>query len=165
MTNYYWIVVVFGVFGLDRITKLLTLQYLLYKDPINILPILNLRFAYNSGAAFGFLNQATGWQGWLFIAIAVIVSSCLVIWLFTMKAQNIRLKVALSLILGGTLGNLYDRIVYHYVIDFLDFYYKTWHFPTFNLADTAICIGALIFIIDVICEEHTTNPNKTNILQ
>lgn len=151
--NYYWIFIVLGTFAIDRITKILALQYFLYKDPVNVLPIFNLCFVYNTGAAFGFLNQAAGWQGWLFSGVAIFVSGCLIIWLFRINTNDTRLKVALSLILGGTLGNLYDRIVYHYVIDFLDFYFKQWHFPAFNLADAAICVGALLLIVDVLGKE------------
>jgi signal peptidase II len=149
VANYYWIFISVFVFVLDRLSKILALEHLQFEDPINVLPILNLLFASNAGAAFGFLNQADGWQEWLFGGIAVSVSVFLIVWQFKIDTMHHRLKIALALILGGTLGNLYDRITYHYVIDFLDFYFKQWHYPTFNLADSAICIGAAMLMIDL----------------
>lgn len=146
--KYYWIFIAILVFALDRITKMLVLQYLQFNEPVNILPFFNLFFNFNTGAAFGFLNQAGGWQEWLFIGIAIAVSISLVIWQFRIHTEHTWLKITLALILGGTLGNLYDRITYHYVIDFLDFYYKQWHYATFNLADSAICIGAIMLVVD-----------------
>jgi signal peptidase II len=145
----YWVFITVFIFALDRLTKTLVLQNMDLEQPINIWPIFNLFFTFNTGAAFSFLNQADGWQGWLFSGIAIAVSIALVIWQFKIDSQHNRLKIALALVLGGTLGNLYDRIIYHSVIDFFDFYFRQWHYPTFNLADSAICIGALMLIIDV----------------
>lgn len=153
--RHYWVFISTFVFVLDRIAKILVLHYLPIEQPINVLPIFNLFFTFNVGAAFGFLNRASGWQGWLFSGIAITVSVALVIWQFHINNNHNRLKIALALILGGTLGNLYDRIIYNHVIDFFDFHFKNWHYATFNIADSAICIGALMLIIDIICEEKT----------
>ena len=153
MKNYYWIFTTVFVFALDRITKILVLQHLQLEQPMNIFPMFNLFFTFNTGAAFSFLNHANGWQGWLFSGIAIAVSIALVIWQFKIDNQHNWLKIALALVLGGTLGNLYDRIIYHYVIDFFDFYFRQWHYPTFNLADSAICIGAIMLIIDISRQE------------
>ena len=145
--KYYWVFIAISVFVLDRVTKMLVLHYLPFRLPVNILPIFNLFFTFNTGSAFGFLNNASGWQGWLFSGIAITVSIFLVAWQFKISYRYIWLKVALAFILGGTMGNLYDRIAYGYVIDFLDFYFKQWHYATFNLADSAICAGAIMLVI------------------
>jgi signal peptidase II len=146
--KHYWIVIAIIAFILDRVTKTMVLNNLQFHEPVNVLPILNLFFTFNAGSAFGFLNSAGGWQEWLFIGIATIVSVSLVIWQNRIDTTHIWLKIALALILGGTLGNLYDRIFFHHVIDFLDFYFKQWHFATFNMADTAICTGALMLAVN-----------------
>ncbi len=152
--NYYWIFIAVLAFALDRITKILVFQHLQFEQTINVLPMFNLFLTFNTGAAFGFLNKASGWQEWLFIGIAVAVSVFLIIWQFKIKTQHAWLKIALALVLGGTLGNLYDRIVYHHVIDFLDFYFKQWHYAAFNLADSVICIGAVMLIIDIFIKKE-----------
>jgi signal peptidase II len=145
--KYYWIFIAILIFVLDRITKMLVLQYLPFRLPVDIFPGFNLFFTLNTGSAFGFLNTASGWQRWLFSGIAIAVSIFLIIWQFKINTKHAWLKIALALILGGTLGNLCDRISYHYVIDFLDFYFREWHYATFNLADSAICVGAGMLII------------------
>lgn len=145
--KYLWILITVLVFALDRITKYMVLHYLSQGATIHVLPVLNLIFALNPGAAFSFLYKAGGWQEWLFIAIAIGVSVFLVVWQFKISIKYGWLKIANALILAGTLGNLYDRFVYHSVIDFIDFYFKNWHYPTFNIADSAICLGAIILVI------------------
>ena len=148
--RYFWIIITLIVFGLDRITKFLVLDNFILEDPVNILPFLNIFFTLNSGAAFSFLNNAGGWQEWLFISVAVVVSVFLVVWQTKIVVTKDRwLKIALALVLGGTLGNLYDRVLYHQVIDFIDFYFRSWHYPIFNIADAAISIGAVMLIIDI----------------
>ena len=134
------------------------LNHLTLEEPVNIFPILNLFLTFNTGAAFSFLNEAGGWQEWLFIGIAVAASIFLTIWLIKISKETL-LKISLALILGGTLGNLYDRIVYHKVIDFIDFYYEKWHYPVFNLADSAICIGAILLLIDLFRKPKSTTNN------
>ena len=151
--KYLWILIAVFIFVIDRVTKSLVLNHLTLEEPVNILPMLNLLFTFNTGAAFSFLNKASGWQEWLFITIAVGVSIFLIIWQLRIPIKYLWLKIAAALILGGTLGNLYDRVVFHKVIDFLDFYFKNWHYPVFNIADAAICIGATMLIIDVWLQE------------
>ena len=151
--KYYWIFIAILIFILDRITKTLVLQYLPFRLPVDVFPGFNLFFTFNTGSAFGFLNTAGGWQGWLFSGIAIAVSIFLIIWQFKIDTKHAWLKIALALILGGTLGNLCDRISYHYVIDFLDFYFREWHYATFNLADSAICVGAGMLIIQTFHKE------------
>ena len=156
MKKHIWIFITILVFALDRVTKILVLDYLPLGEPINILPIFNLFFTFNTGAAFSFLEQADGWQEWLFKAIAVGVSVSLIIWQFKITTKHLWLKIALALIIGGTLGNLYDRVIFHKVIDFLDFYFRQWHYPIFNIADSAICVGAIMLIIDIMRKERKT---------
>lgn len=141
------------VYVLDRITKALVLNYLQVEQPLNVLPMLNLFLTFNPGAAFSFLNKAGGWQEWLFVGTAIGVSIFIIGWQFKITIEHLWLKIALALILGGTLGNLYDRIIYHEVVDFLDFYFRQWHYPVFNIADSAICIGAIMLVIDVMGKE------------
>lgn len=147
--NIFWLLITVSIFIADRLTKLLVVKYLVFHQATEILPHFNLFFALNTGAAFSFLSNAGGWQSWLFIIVGVIVGLLIVFW--QMHIVNNRwLRIALALILGGTLGNLFDRMIFGYVIDFLDFYYASAHFPAFNLADAAICIGTVMLIFDMI---------------
>lgn len=144
--KWLWLSVL--VIALDLGTKALATAMLTYGDPVPVAPMFNLTLLHNTGAAFSFLAQADGWQRWFFVALALVVSVVLVIWLRKLKPQETWTAVAIVLILGGALGNVYDRVVHGYVVDFLHFYWQDWHFPAFNLADTAITIGAAMMIID-----------------
>jgi signal peptidase II len=106
-----------------------------------------LVLVHNTGAAFGFLADASGWQWWLFVLIAVAVTAGVLYWLWKSTSLHAYTAAALSLILAGALGNLFDRLVYGYVIDFMDFHYEGYHWPAFNVADSAICIGVVFFIL------------------
>jgi signal peptidase II len=152
-TNFSWMLFVLVIIIVDRLTKVLALQHLVMFEPRSLLPFFNLALTYNTGAAFSFLQGAAGgWQNWLFSTVAIIVSAFLVwqLWCSSYMQRNASLlwqRIGMSLVLGGALGNLYDRIVYQRVIDFLDFYVKHWHWPTFNIADSAICVGITILCI------------------
>lgn len=113
-------------------------------------PGFNFTLMHNTGAAFSFLNDAGGWQRWFFTVVALLVSAVLLVWLHRLPKDNRWLAVALALILGGALGNVYDRMTLGYVVDFIDVYYGTYHWPAFNIADSAISVGALMFIIDAL---------------
>lgn len=115
-----------------------------------LLPFLALRKAYNYGAAFSFLGDASGWQRWFFIILALVVIAVLIAWLNRLPAEDLRARVALVLILGGAAGNVIDRLVYGYVIDFIDVFYGSWHWPTFNIADSAISVGAALLLLDAL---------------
>jgi signal peptidase II len=143
---------------LDQMSKLLVLHFITFNQPIAITPFFNLVLAHNPGAAFSFLAQQGGWQGWLFGIIAILVSGCLIYWLYKLPSKQTWLAIALALIIGGALGNLCDRVIHGYVIDFLDFYIGNWHWPAFNLADSTISIGAVMLIVDAIWYKHP----KTN---
>ena len=140
-----WLGLAALVVVLDQITKLWVSNTFVYGESLAILSIFNLVSARNAGAAFSFLSDAGGWQRWLFSVIAVVASGWIV-WLLRRHAQQKLFCFALALILGGALGNLIDRIAYGYVVDFLDFYWDTYHFPAFNLADSAITCGAALLL-------------------
>jgi len=148
MLKWLWLSVV--VIALDQLTKYLVSDSLRLFESIPLLPSLNLVLAHNTGAAFSFLSDAGGWQRWFFVALAIGVSVVLVVWISRLKQHESRLAVALSLVLGGALGNVWDRIVHGYVVDFIDVYYGDWHWPAFNVADAAICVGAALLIIDAL---------------
>lgn len=146
MLKWLWLSVF--VLVLDQATKWLAENTLSLYETIAVLPSLNITLAYNSGAAFSFLADAGGWQRWFFIGLALVVSLVLLVWLAKLKPQAKLEALSLSLILGGAIGNVIDRVAFGHVIDFIDVYYGAMHWPAFNLADSAICIGAVLLIID-----------------
>lgn len=133
---------------IDQITKYAASSMLLMHEPVPVLPFFNFTLMHNTGAAFSFLADQGGWQRWFFAALALGVSIVLAVWLYRLKAQEKWLALALSLVLGGAVGNLIDRVYYGYVIDFIDIYYNTSHWPAFNIADSAITVGAVMLVID-----------------
>lgn len=135
---------------IDQVSKLLANTRLPYGEPVPVMPSFDLLLAYNRGAAFSFLNDAGGWQRWLLSAISVGVSVFLAVWLTRLPAQQRLLRWAVAVILGGALGNLYDRVTYGYVVDFISLYWGDWRFATFNVADMAISLGAALLVLDVI---------------
>lgn len=152
MLKWTWLSLVIIV--LDQVTKYLANTRLDWHQPLAVLPSLNLSLAYNTGAAFSFLSDASGWQRWLFIVLAVGVSIYIVFWLIHLQIHQRRLAVALALILGGAIGNVIDRVIHGYVIDFIDVYYRDWHWPAFNVADSAITIGAILLVVDAFRNRH-----------
>lgn len=149
------------VIALDFLTKRWAETALNYNDPVAVMPFFNFTLLHNTGAAFSFLAQSGGWQRWLFTVLALLVSMVLVIWLYRLPRCYSWLGSALGLILGGAIGNLADRVRLGYVVDFIDIYYRHWHWPAFNLADSAISIGAVMLIIDALwLHSETTQPGK-----
>ncbi len=138
------------IFIIDIYTKNLALENLLLNSPLEINNFFNLTLVFNHGAAFSILSEAGGWQKWLFIIMSIIIVSILVILL---KIDNDENKIALSLIIGGALGNLFDRITYGYVIDFLEFHYQNFYWPIFNFADITISIGIIMLIYSLFCKK------------
>lgn len=146
MRRYLWIAVAIVIF--DQLTKFAATDYLTGQGEIQLLPFLNLVLVHNTGAAFGFLSNAGGWQNIFFIVVAV-AASVFILWMaWRLDSKDRLLAVALMLVLGGALGNLADRLIYGYVIDFIDVYYGAWHWPAFNVADSAITVGAALLILD-----------------
>ena len=146
MLKYLWLTSV--VIVLDQASKWLMVSWLSLHETFAVVPFFNLTMAHNPGAAFSFLADAGGWQKWFFVGLASIVSIALLIWLKKLKPQAKLEAVSLAMILGGAVGNVIDRFYYGYVIDFLDVYYGTYHWPAFNIADSAIVVGAILLVID-----------------
>lgn len=138
------------VVGLDQITKLIAVQQLVYGQPLPVLPSFNLTLMYNPGAAFSFLSDASGWQRWFFVAVSSIASVLLVWWLHKLKSGQWLLALALALVLGGAVGNLIDRLWLGHVVDFIQVYYRDFYWPAFNVADSAITVGAVLLIWDAL---------------
>jgi signal peptidase II len=133
---------------LDQVSKI-TVDHLMHLyQSIPVLPSFNITYVHNYGAAFSFLSDADGWQRWLFTFLATAVSVVIAVWLARLKKHETLLAVSLALILGGAIGNLIDRVAYGYVIDFIDVYYQAWHFPVFNIADSAISLGVFLMILE-----------------
>lgn len=153
---FKWIWLSVAVILLDQLTKQLVAANFQLHESVAIIPMFNLTLAHNPGAAFGFLGQAGGWQRWFFALIAVAVSIGIAYWLKQMKQDKLWEAVGLALVLGGAVGNLVDRIIHGYVIDFLDVYYQVWHWPTFNVADIGISVGAVVLIIDALRSSNKT---------
>jgi signal peptidase II len=146
MLKWLWISAVTLV--LDQVSKLAVDGNMQLFESIPLMPYFNLTYVHNTGAAFSFLAQAGGWQRWLFAGLAVVMSSIIAVWLYRLQKHETLMAVALSLVLGGAIGNLIDRVAYGYVIDFLDVYYQDWHWPAFNIADSAICIGVGLMLLE-----------------
>lgn len=146
MARWLWLSLV--VILIDQVTKL---QIVASFQPYERLPVIdgffNLILAFNTGAAFSFLSDAGGWQRWFLSGLALIVAVVLVVWLTRLKPHEGWTALALSLVIGGAVGNLIDRVRLGHVVDFLDFYVGDWHWPAFNVADSAISVGVVILLI------------------
>ncbi|WP_371195812.1 signal peptidase II [Glaciecola sp. SC05] len=151
--RFTWISIIAIV--LDQSTKQAVMNSMDLYQSIQILPFFNMTYVHNYGAAFSILYDAGGWQRYFLSALAIIVSGVIVWWLRQSTKEQVLLPVAFSFILGGALGNVLDRILHGYVIDFLDFYYGSYHWPAFNVADSAIFIGAGLLIIDMFINKET----------
>ena len=143
-----WLGLSFIVIILDQWSKLSVTATMQLYESIQIMPYFNLTYVRNEGAAFSFLSEAGGWQRWLFAGLASAISIMITVWIVRLKKQELLLAVALSLVLGGAIGNLIDRVAYGYVIDFLDVYYQNKHWPAFNVADSAICVGVFLMLLE-----------------
>ena len=155
-----WLWLSLLVFVLDQASKLWFDNNLNMYQQIVIIPdYFSWTLAYNTGAAFSFLADADGWQRWFFAAIALVVSAVLVVWLKRLKADETWLALALALVLGGALGNLFDRVAYGHVIDFILVHWQNrWYFPAFNLADSAITVGAILLALDMFKSQKSEEP-------
>ncbi|MES2820557.1 MAG: signal peptidase II [Pseudomonadota bacterium] len=146
-----WLWLTLLVLALDYFSKSYFESRLSLYEQIVVIPdYFSWTLAYNTGAAFNFLAESGGWQRWFFAAIALVVSVVLLVWLKRLKTQDTWLAIALALVLGGALGNLYDRVVFGHVIDFILVHWRNQHyFPAFNVADSAISVGAILLALDM----------------
>jgi signal peptidase II len=146
-----WLWLSLAVLAADQATKwLVTRQFELYES-VEVNPYLDLTLLHNTGAAFSFLADAGGWQRWFFIALGIVVSVVILFWLRRLPSRGQSwLAIGLSLVMGGALGNVIDRVHYGYVIDFIHVHYEDAYFPAFNVADSAITVGAICLIIDAL---------------
>jgi len=151
--NWLWISSLVVV--LDQITKYTADSNLDLRVPVEVFHGLNMTLYYNKGAAFSILSNAGGWQRWFLMTISFVISLVLVYWLRNVEKNRKYLAWGLAFILGGAIGNLIDRTLYGYVIDFIDVYYDYWHWPAFNIADSAVSIGAGLLILDMFTYKET----------
>ncbi|RDE86976.1 signal peptidase II [Aggregatibacter kilianii] len=144
--SFLWLSAV--AFVLDLLTKYIVVQKFALYESVNILPVFNLTYVHNTGAAFSFLADHDGWQKFFFIGLAVVISSMLIYFMAKSEAAQKLQNAAYALIIGGALANAVDRAYNGYVIDFFDFYWRDWRYPVFNVADIAICVGAALIALD-----------------
>ena len=149
LSKWPWFLISMLVILFDQVTKCWALQMLIPYQPKAIWPMLNLTLAFNTGAAFSFLSSAGNWAVWFFTGFSAVMSIFIAVWMQRLPRTERLQLVALSLILGGAVGNLIDRILLGHVIDFIDVYFGNYHWPAFNLADSAICIGALLMLVSL----------------
>lgn len=149
-SGLWWLPVAGLVIALDQWTKALVVRYITYHGTVRLLPVLDLTLTYNPGAAFDFLADASGWQRWLFTGLALVVAGLIALYLRGLDARRQGLLcLALSLIMGGAIGNLIDRVRIGHVVDFVLAHWHGAYFPAFNVADSAITVGAVLLFIDL----------------
>jgi signal peptidase II len=154
-----WYMLSFTVIIIDQITKYFAVEKLALHEVKSIYEGFNLILIYNEGAAFSFLSDAGGWQRWFLIGVSCVVCVFIVVWMYQSISKSKCLLAGLSLILGGALGNLWDRLSLGYVVDFIEVYYKDLYWPAFNIADSAITIGAILLILDIFLKEPSKTPS------
>ncbi|KAA0013178.1 lipoprotein signal peptidase [Billgrantia pellis] len=147
-----WLWLAVAVVALDLATKALMSSLLSYGQPMEVLPFFNLTLLHNTGAAFSFLAGHPGWQRWFFALVGIGACIGLTVWMSRLKADEPLLGASLALVIGGALGNLYDRLVHGYVVDFLSFHVAGWYYPAFNVADIGITLGAIGLIWESLFE-------------
>ena len=152
----WWYLIALIVLVLDQLTKTWVIAEFYLGQREIITSFFNLVHVHNYGAAFSFLSDAGGWQRWFFAALSAVVSAVIVVWISRLPKTRWIESLALALILGGALGNLYDRLVLGYVVDFLDFHWSGSHFPAFNVADSGITTGAVLLILDMFITDQDT---------
>ncbi|MGB2287463.1 MAG: signal peptidase II [Porticoccaceae bacterium] len=155
-----WFALAASVLLLDQYSKLWIVERFSYGDIESLSGFFNLVRVHNYGAAFSFLSDAGGWQRWAFSLLAAVISIVIVVWIARLPTQSKMEGLALALILGGALGNLYDRLTLGYVVDFLDFHWSGMHFPAFNIADAGISVGAAVLIFDTLINGSEADNNE-----
>ena len=153
-SRWLWLAAI--IVTLDQWTKSLIIERFNEFDSITLLPMLDFMRIHNPGAAFSFLSDASGWQRWMFTTLGITVSAVIVVWLRNLPARGqTLLAVSLAFIMGGALGNAIDRILWGHVVDFIRVHYQQWFFPAFNIADSAITIGATLLILDTLLNRES----------
>ena len=151
----HWLGLAFIILIVDQFTKVLIVGYYSLGDSTYVTSFFNVVRVHNTGAAFSFLAGASGWQRWFFTVIGL-VAAAVIIWMLKAHPGQRLFSFAMACILGGAIGNVIDRLMYGYVVDFLDFHWRGWHFPAFNVADAAISIGAACLILDELLRVRKT---------
>ncbi|HEY2035624.1 MAG TPA: signal peptidase II [Steroidobacteraceae bacterium] len=161
-SGWRWLPITVAVIVLDQLVKAWIVAHLALYGTVRVLPVLDLTLTYNRGAAFSFLAQASGWQQWLFAALAVIVAAGITLWLRRLNGRTQRiLCISLSLIMGGALGNLIDRVRIGHVVDFIIAHWHRVYFPwAFNIADSAITVGAVLLFLDALIESRSSKQEN-----
>jgi signal peptidase II len=160
-TGLVWLWLSAAIVALDQVTKWMVVQRFELYERVELLPVLGLTRLHNTGAAFSFLADAGGWQRWFFIMLALAISILVVAWLRRLPALGRSwLASALALVLGGAVGNVIDRMVYGYVVDFVSVHYERWFFPAFNVADSAITVGAIVLLIESVMAGDGRIPSR-----
>lgn len=155
-----WMVVAFVIVVADQLTKWAIIEWVPLYDRVPLNSFVNLTHQKNSGAAFSFLANAGGWQRWFFIVLATVVSGVIVVWIWRVRREGqVLLSIGLALVLGGAVGNLIDRIRFGYVTDFIQVWFGAWAFPSFNVADAGISVGAALLIIDALFFSGRQRPS------
>ncbi len=160
MLKYLWISVL--VIIADQLTKWLANTQLEYHQAVTVLPYFEWFLSYNPGAAFSFLSDAGGWQRWFFTVLAIVISIALFVWIKKLSNNEKLTAIALTLILGGAIGNLIDRVLYGYVIDFIQVWLGSYAWPAFNIADSAISVGAVVLLTAGILSPYLDNTDEKN---
>lgn len=157
-TAWPWIFLSVLIIALDQWSKYFVTTHFTETTIFHVFPFLNFILRFNNGAAFSFLGRASGWQIYLLSGISAAISVILMVWLSRLSRSAWCLALPISLILGGAIGNLIDRVRLHFVIDFIDFHVGNWHYATFNVADSAVCVGATFLILRLFYESITRKP-------
>ncbi|WP_420843485.1 signal peptidase II [Lonsdalea britannica] len=147
-TGLRWLWLALVVLVVDLGSKQWVMTHFQLGESLPLIPFFNLTYAHNPGAAFSFLADKDGWQRWFFAVIALAITAALLVMMYRSSASQKLNNMAYAMIIGGAVGNLTDRLVHGYVIDFVDFYINGWHYPIFNIADAGICIGALLIVLE-----------------
>ena len=148
MLKWVWLSLLVIVF--DQVSKYLAESQLVWGQPVEVFSWFNFFLTYNTGAAFSFLSNAGGWQRWFFIGVGFVAVVIIVAWMQRLTSDEKLTAISLALILGGAIGNIIDRILWGHVIDFIDWHYQDWHWPAFNIADSAISVGVALMIIGTV---------------
>jgi signal peptidase II len=161
-SGWRWLPLSAGIVIADHLIKAWMMRHFAPFERVHVLKVLDIILTFNSGAAFSFLSDASGWQRWLFVMLALAVSAALIVWMRRLDARvHGLLACGLALIVGGALGNMVDRLTIGRVVDFIHVHWGRAYFPAFNLADSAITIGAVLLLLDAWQETHATRRGRS----